>query len=270
MSPDAYRGLEALPDRLEALARMLEEARRSNRQITNLPSDQVPRSDDEAYWVARVVVERLGWSPLGWKIAGTTEQVREELKLDGPIYGRSFTRFAQASPAVLELADLLDPMVECEFFVTLAANMSPRAQPYMLSDAICAIASVHAGIEVAEVRFPLSAPPPMTAVLADGSATGRYIIGAEIVDWRDGLVDVSIELAVDGITVARGCGADVMGDPLNAVVWLANERARWGDGLKAGEIISTGTATGIVPIKTGRRVCATFGVGRTVNVDFRS
>ena len=259
MSPDAYRGLEALPDRLEALARMLEEARRSNRQIANLPLDQVPRSDDEAYWVARVVAERLAWSPLGWKIAGTTEQVRNELNLDGPIYGRSFTRFAHASPAVLELADLLDPMVECEFFVILAADMPPMTQPYVLSDAIGAIASVHAGIEVAEVRFPLSSPPPMTAVLADGSATGRYIIRAEIVDWRDGLLDVSVELAVDGITVAKGYGADVMGDPLNAVVWLANERARWGDGLKAGEIISTGAATGIVPIKTGRRVtCSPF------------
>lgn len=91
------------------LADLLVEARRNASQLSSLPDDLVPATATEAYAVNRIVAERLGWEPLGWKIAGTTDGVRNKLRLDGPIYGRTFRRFACTSPARFGAAELLDP-----------------------------------------------------------------------------------------------------------------------------------------------------------------
>ena len=268
MTPiDTLAASGALP-RMTALADRLAQARSDNRQIASLPDDEVPQSWDEAYAVDAMVAERLAWEALGWKIAGTTARVREELALPGPIYGRSYRRFLIDAPARLEIAKLLDPMVECEFFVTLACDLPPREAEWTMPEIMDAIGAVHAGIEVAEVRYPLRSPPPMPAVLADGSANGHYVCGGAIAEWRLGLARVEVVLEVGGVVNCRAHGAEVMGDPLFPVLWLANERRRWGDGLRAGEMISTGSMTGILPIVGAQTIRAAFGNGATVEIEF--
>ena len=91
---------------------------------------------------------------------------------------------------------------------------------------------------------------------------------AAIENWRDGLAAVKVALEVDGVLRREGSGADVMGDPLQPLLWLADERRHWGDGLFAGETISTGSMTGMLPIRAGQRVCARFGDLATVEIAF--
>src|SRR5438552_4152168 len=120
----------------QALAELLVEARRDVRQLDSLSGDLVPPTAAQAYAVNHAVAERLGWEPLGWKIAGTTANVRGKLGLEGPIYGRSFRRFKCTSPARFTHAELLDPLVECEFFVTLARDLPPRETPWTMPEVI--------------------------------------------------------------------------------------------------------------------------------------
>ena len=254
----------------QALADLLVDARRDARQLASLSSDLVPDTAAQAYAINRAVAERLGWEPLGWKIAGTTANVRGKLGLDGPIYGRSFRRFKCASPARFKHAELLDPLVECEFFVTLSRDLPPREAPWTMPEVIDAIAEVHAGIEVAECRYVRGALPPLPAILADGSATGRYVFGNRIENWRDGLSEMPVRLEVDGVLRREGTGADVMGDPLRPLQWLADERRQYGDGLFAGETISTGSMTGMLPIRAGQSVCARFGDIASVEIAFEA
>ena len=239
--------MKSISGKQEELANLLAHARRNVSQVT-LPDDLVPESANDAYAVNQVVAERLGWEPLGWKIAGTTDAVRGKLQLEGPIYGRTFRRFACTSPARFKAAELLDPLIECEFFVTLARDLPPRDEPWTLTETIEAIAEVHAGIEVAECRYPRKALPPLPAILADGSASGRYVF------------------EVDGALRREGIGADVMGDPLRPLLWLAERRRQWGDGLRAGETISTGSMTGMLPIRAGQQVRARFGEAATIEI----
>lgn len=249
----------------DELAKLLVQARRDVRQFT-LPAGLVPPTPLEAYAVNAAVAERLGWEPLGWKIAGPTDATRGKLNLDGPIYGRTFRRFACTSPAHFKAAELLDPLIECEFFVTLAHDLPPREKPWTFEETIAAITEVHAGIEVAECRYPRKALPPLPGILADGSASGRYVFGNRIESWRDGLASMPVRLEIDGVLRREGVGADVMGDPLRPLWWLAEQRRQWGDGLRAGETISTGSMTGMLPIRAGQHVMARFGDVATIEI----
>lgn len=252
----------------EALVDLLVKARRNGHQIAQLPEALVPATADDGYAVADRVSAALGWAPLGWKIAGTTESVRKRLGLHGPIYGRTFQRFRYPSPARLQHAALLDPLVECEFFVTLGRDLPSRPKPWTMDELIEAIATVHAGIEVAECRFLTASMPPLPAVYADGCASGRYIYGGEIVSWRAGLSGIDVRLAVDGQPRRTGKGADVMGDPLVPLLWLVERLRQLGRGLVAGEMISTGSCTGMLPVRTGQTVHAVFGGTAEVLITF--
>lgn len=252
-----------------ALADLLAILRSEARQLSGLVSPAlVPATVQDGYQVNALVAARLGWEPLGWKIAGTTPAMRQKLRVTEPIYGRTWRRFACTSPTTFSYAELLDPLVECEFFVTLGRDLPTREHPWTMPEVVDAVASVHAGIEVAECRYPMAHLPPLPAILADGSASGRYVFGDAIPNWHADLAAMPVMLEVDGEPRRQGSGADVMGDPLTPLLWLAEERRRWGDGLRAGETISTGSTTGMFPVKGGQQVRAVFGEDAEVRVDF--
>lgn len=250
------------------LAALLAAARGAGRQVTDLPPALIPADAEAGYAVADEVARLLGWETLGWKIAGTTAAMRAKLGVTEPICGRSYRRFALPSPARLSHAALLDPLVECEFFVILQEDLPFRAAPFSMAEIRAAVGEVRAGIEVAECRFPMAALPPLPAILADGSASGRYILGDPIPGWRAGLAEIEVVLEVDGAPRRQGQGADVMGDPLAPLLWLTEARRRRGEGLRAGQLISTGSCTGMLPIRAGQRVRARFGAEAVVEVSF--
>jgi 2-keto-4-pentenoate hydratase len=259
------------PEAREALAALLAAARRDGRQVAALPPELTPPDADTAYAVADRVAALLGWAPLGWKVAGTSDVMRARLRMPEPILGRSFARFLVESPARLRHAELLDPIVEAEVMFRLGGDLPPRpGRPWTREEVAASVAAVHAGIEVAECRFPATALPPFPAVLADGSGSGRYVLGPALPPGTElGALPVTVE--VDGVPRCRGGGAEVMGgDPLLSVVWLANRRNALGDGLRAGEWVSSGTCTGMLAAQPGTRVVARFGADTTAEIAFEA
>ena len=248
----------------EALAALLAEARRGGRQIANLPPHLVPADANEAYAVAAMVEARLGWAPLGWKVAGTSAEMRARLRLPEPIFGRSYARFrydaSHGAPVRLPHTDLLDPIIEAEFLFLLGHDLPPRGEPWSEAEVADAVTAVHAGAEIAECRFPAAALPPFAAILADGSGNGRYVLGPRIAAWQDGVLpDMAVTVEVDGRVRRTGGGAAVMGDPLRALHWLANRLPAAGTHLRAGEWVSTGTATGMLAAQPGTEAVIRFG-----------
>lgn len=257
------------PDARQRLADVLIAARREGRQIAALPPDLVPETPAEGYAVNALVANGLGWEPLGWKIAGTNPEMQRRLRLNEPIYGRSYKRFETRSPARFNHDELLDPIIECEFFFRLGRDLPPRTAVYGRDEVTDAVMGVFAGVEVAECRFPVDRLPAVPAILADGAANGRYVIGDEIVGWRArDLASMPVALSVNGAVRRTGSGREIMEDPINALIWLANTRSAWGDGLAAGALISTGTATGMLLATRGDVMRATFAAQATVELAF--
>jgi 2-keto-4-pentenoate hydratase len=75
-------------------------------------------------------------------------------------------------------------------------------------------------------------------------------------------------LIINGEVVREGRGDMIMGHPINALTWLANRLGRLGRGLKAGDLISTGTCAEIYHAEAGQRIRAEFGPVGTIELAF--
>lgn len=255
------------PEARHHLAEALATARREGRQIQ--PPPDLPVDAAEGYAVGAEVAALLGWERRGWKIAATTAEMQRRLRASEPIRGPIYARFVTEAPTALDHAALLDPIVECEIVLRLDQDLPMRDAPWSAAEVESAIGAVHGGIEVAECRYPMNALPPMPGILADGSASGRYVLGPPIRDWRRrDLAALPVSLEVDGVIRRTGSGAEAMGHPFRVLLWLAEALRQRGEGLAAGDLICTGTCTGMLLPARGQRHIARFGEDYVVPLDF--
>lgn len=254
----------------EELATLLATLRRERRQQSGLRADLVPADAAAAYRVAARVAEQLGWSIGGWKIAAMKEELQRELRASAPMYGRVYRQFILQGPVTLNHAELLRPIPEVEYAVVLGADLPPRDKPYSQDEVADAVASIHPGLEVAECRFVHDAQfPPQTAILADGSGAGSIVMGPAIANWRErDLAGQEVVLRVNGVERRRGTAGAAIDHPLVPVTWLANELSRNGIGMCAGEVISSGTLTGMLLARAGDEHVADYGAFGSVVVKF--
>src|SRR5439155_1156122 len=85
------------------------------------------------------------------------------------------------------------------------------------------------------------------AMVAGNVWNAGVVLGAPVTDWRRlDLAAVTARLTINGREIGTGKGGDVMGNPLNALAWLADKLAAVGTPLKRGTIVMTGS---MVPIQ---------------------
>lgn len=266
----------SLPEaRAEAeLAALLVEARRTRQPIARLEDRLVPPDEDAAYRVAARVAQLRGEGQTGekvgaWKIGATALDNLRDLGASQPIYGRVAARAIRQSPCRLRFAELMTPVDECEFAFVLADDLPAQAEPWSAETLVDRIAALHPAIEVGERRIARTHPVPIAALVADDSAAGHLVLGTAVPDWqRHDLAAAVVTLRIDGVERRRGSGREVLGHPLKALAWLANRRAAEGAPLKAGDIVTTGSCTGMTVIAAGTTHTADFGPLGQVEVSF--
>jgi len=107
------------------------------------------------------------------------------------------------------------------------------------------------------------------SLVADAMCSGHFILGPTIGDWRG--LDLAAQEAtvlVNGEERSTGRGANVMGDPREALAWMANEVTDRGWSLNAGDVVLTGAAAPPMPIVPDDAVLAEFDGLGNVEVAF--
>ena len=243
------------------LAELLAELRRNGKQQSGLDPRLIPPDTETAYHVAGMVEDILGWDVAGWKIAATNAEMRRVLRTDAPIYGRVYATNVRQEPFSVAHSGLCSPIPEVEYQVRLGADLPPRRKPYNCKEVTEVVASMHPGIELAECRFEHDKNfPPLAGILADGSGGATLIYGPAIEDWagRD-ISGQEVVLYKGGKYWRSGTAAAALEHPLVPLTWLANKLSRAGVGLKSGQMVSTGTLTGMFRAQRGQTYRADFG-----------
>lgn len=247
------------PAEADAAGALLYEARAARRRLPRLPDALAPRTTDDAEAICEAFTRRL--EPLGgWKVGATDPSVPIKLGLERPFAGPIPAHLVYADGASVPWADLLRPVVEAEIGVRLGRDLPRRDRPYTREEVAEAIDALVPGIEIPESRLTDDHPHGALGMVADLGYAGRFVEGATFRAWRalpPG--PLAARLLINGQEVARGTTAKAFGHPADGVAWLANHRQRFGDSLKAGQVISTGSLTGIHWTKPGDAVVADYG-----------
>ena len=105
----------------------------------------------------------------------------------------------------------------------------------------------------------MSGTPRGTDFVADGVLANAIVLGGPPVPVSG--LDLSLEGVVyeeNGQRVATAAAAEVMGNPLNSLTWLANALGRMGGKIRAGDVVMTGSISKVFRPKAGDVARASF------------
>lgn len=258
---------------MPSAAELLAQARLLHRRLPALPEDVRPADAGAAYECQRGVVERLlahyGGTPIGYKIACTNEIAQRALHVSSPFYGRMLAATTYTSGARLSAGQFFMRVMEAEFAFLMARDLPPGPAPRTRDEVAAAVEAVLPGIEVVDSRFEDWTTVGTPSLIADNACHGAWVRGEPVRDWRRiDLAAQTVALEINGRLVGAGAGAAVLGHPLNALAWLANTLNACGEGLKAGDYVTTGVTTDIYQASAGDRVRADFGAVGRVELSF--
>jgi 2-oxo-3-hexenedioate decarboxylase/2-keto-4-pentenoate hydratase len=249
-------------DRIDALARRLADARSNGTPLDPPPAELVPADQAEAEQVDDRVAAVLGVPVAGWKIGCTSDASQQLMGAAGPFAGRVFSVFD--SGTTLGSDELMvDPRIEGEFAFTLAVDLPPRPEPRPVAELAAAMADVRPAIEVVGGRYRDFLAAPLTAIIADAGANSHLLLGPPApVPPPEELEATAARMEIDGATAGSGTGADVLGGPMRALAWLAANLSDRGITLAEGQVVTTGTATGVTALSAGATATVTLdGIG---------
>jgi 2-keto-4-pentenoate hydratase len=244
---------------IDHAAQILKQLRLSQALTDDLPAEYQPKTIADAYAIQDRLAELLGEDVAGWLVGCTNPAIQRQLGLSGPYAARVFASSLFSSPARLRLPATLPVVLEVEFAFTLAKDLPCRDAPYSADEVASAVQSVHPAIEVVLGHFVDWPSKDIYSLIADNGTDGPLVLGPGVDDWRViDLREVAVSLTVNGKTVRQGDGFQVMEGPLSVMTWLANHSQR-APGLRAGQVVNTGSCTPMYRAEHGDVAQADFG-----------
>lgn len=213
------------------------EQRREFRSV----AERIPHLDD-AYDVQEAYVARQlkkhGTSIGGYKIALSSRQTREWLKLHEPCAGQVLATRIHTSPHTAKLSDFVRLSIETEVCVVLDRDMHGTVTA---ADVSANLRSVHCAYELVEDRGADLTKLDAKSLVSDNCWNGGVVIGPPAPPNID-LTNRPGRLKVNGVLTKEGTTAETMGgNPLDAVVWIIGHLGKRGRPIKAGEPVITGS-----------------------------
>jgi len=253
-----------------AAAELLDRSRRAGEVIDALPDDLRPRTRAEGYQIQQQLEGFSSEPVFGWKIAATSAAGQAHIGIDGPIAGRVFAETVYQDGEAIPFGANRMAVAEAEFAFKIGRDLEPRELPYEMVEVLEAVSDLHLAIETPDSRFEDFVTVGGPQLIADNACAYNFVLGPKVPEvWRElDLAVLETIVRVTGLSDAPGKGANVLGDPRIALVWLVNELSSLGITLKAEQIVTTGTTTVPVPIKSGDAVVGDFGILGQVSCSF--
>lgn len=205
-----------------------------------------------AYAIQRVNTQARidsGRRIVGCKIGLTARSVQAQLGVDQPDFGMLFDDmgFGDGEPVPFDF--LQQPKIEAEVAFVIGRDLkvdNPSQVDVMnaIDYALPALEIVGSRIANWNIRF--------VDTVADNASSSAYVLGStprklSAFDMRlCGMV-----LNRRGEPVSVGAGAACLGNPINAVVWLARTMAALGEPLRASDLILSGALGPMVSVEPG-------------------
>ena len=240
------RGVHAL------LAERVDNAARNRAAIGMLTADYPQMKLGDAYAVQNALRRRMearGIKVTGLKMGLTSRAKMLQMGVAESLHGFISDDGAYADGAEIPVARYIHPRIEAEIAVVMKTTL--RGPNCSIAQAAAAIDFVVPAIEVIDSRF-ADFKFDIMSVVADNTSAAGYVVGGRSRKLNE------IDLLTEGVVLTRnghvaevGAGAAVLGNPLEAVAMLANQRAELGSEIPAGYLVMTGGITAAIHVNAG-------------------
>ena len=239
-------------------ASLLIAARRTRTPLERLPEDCRPATLDEALRIQAATVAQMRERIAGWKVGSVIE--------GGLSYGVLLASRIVRSGGKVEARDAPLLGMEAEIGFRFLRDAPPRAAAYSYAEVAERVVAFPA-IEIVATRYRDYQGTPLIERTADCMSNGAYVVGGDQPDWRSfELANIPVTLAFGDQVIVQRKGGHPAGDPLKPAVDLVNE-LRTSTGVRAGQMMTTGTYTGLNFATPGRRIRVAFERFGAVEVD---
>ncbi|QMV85749.1 fumarylacetoacetate hydrolase family protein [Corynebacterium hindlerae] len=252
----------------EAVAKELAEAYTTKQPITP-PRETLPGLDlSGAYRIQQIQEEMLvaaGEKIAGRKIGLTSLAMQQQLGVDSPDFGFFTEKQVFRSGDVIDASQFISPKVEPELGFVLNRDLPATAT---MDEVREAIGETFLAVEIIDSRV-RDWDIKLVDTVADNASCAAIVLGnvAEEIVFDD-LPSVPATMTIDGEVAGTGEGSAVMGHPVEPLVWLAQTLGEQGVGLKAGDIVLTGSFCAAAPVIPGSTVDVDFGRYGQLSVSF--
>lgn len=247
------------------------EALQRRQVVAPLTEREPDISIDDAYHISRRLFERrlaAGERLIGKKIGVTSKAVQNMLNVHQPDFGylTDAMRFESGAPMPISQR-LIQPRAEGEIAFILKHDLQgPLAgeagDAVTPAQVVAATASIHPCFEIVDSRV-RDWKIKIQDTISDNASSGLFVMGEgrSAVDFD--FFSCGMVVEKNGAVISTGAGAAALDSPLNCVAWLANTLGAYGIGLKAGEVILSGSLVPLEPVVAGDHMRVSIaGLGR--------
>lgn len=191
--------------------------------------------------------ERAGARRVGRKIGLTNVVVQAQFGVDEPDYGVLMDDMEIANHGVVPFGTMIAPRIEAEIAFVLKNDIR-EATPEAVRDAVEYATPC---LEIVDSRI-RDWDINIVDTIADNASSAYYVLGDGVMPLENFTpAEAEMTLRRDGLEVTAGSGADCMGDPLKALLWVAETALRQNLPLLAGEVVLSGSLGRMVPLPAG-------------------
>jgi 2-oxo-hept-3-ene-1,7-dioate hydratase len=258
--------LSMKPEDIATAAAALDQAELSRIQVGLLSLQYPAITMDDAYaiqaaWVARKIAG--GRKVKGWKIGLTSKAMQSALDIDIPDSGVLLDDMFFADGSVIPANRFIQPRIEAEIAFLMK---TPLGGPNTaVADVMAATEWVVPSLEILDTRIlrvdpATKKPRSVFDTISDNAANAGVVLGTQ--RHRPEAFDLRWVGAIvkrDGDVEETGLGAGVLNDPLLGIAWLANRLVQYGQSIRAGDVVLSGSFIRPVETRHGCLIEADFG-----------
>ena len=238
---------------IEKIAEQLLAAEQTKQPIQPLTETYTAISPKEAYEIQLAQIQRKindGATVKGLKIGLTSKAMQEMLGVYTPDYGFVLDSMVYDEVSALDGRQFIQPKVEFEIaFVFKKALKGPNIT---VADVIDAVDYVVPAVEVIDSRI-VDWKIKFEDTVADNGSSAGAILGQKktpLANIQD-ITNVKMTVTQNGEFLDEATSAAVLGNPLNAVVWLVNEVSAYDISIEPGMFVLAGALSKAVLFEAG-------------------
>jgi 2-keto-4-pentenoate hydratase len=247
---------------IETIAHKLVTARYNNKFIPKI-SKSLIQNPKTAAAICRKVEQELLWNPIGFKAGATNKAVWKKLKAESPFFSYLYEETTYENNSKIPLQNNLLG-IELEVAFKIKNELFQYNKKITKSNVKQFIIGMAPALEIVGFRQKIKAIDCLGRMISDFGLNVAFVAGKlkkynlkKITNVKTLLINKKNNMKYPGIS------SNVLGDPINSLIWLLNAIKKNQMFLSFDFWVTTGSTTAIIPMQRGDHFVGNIpGVGK--------